>query len=660
MQTTVSEVVWGITTLPNGAATTYDIDFGDGTAHATGTVTDRSYIAVNHTYALSNPNVTVTLTVTSGGSPETATTTVQVYDRSSLSPDVAREFDVNRAIQNGLRYLWTSQSNRTTFDTNIQTSWGGYSGAPTALAVQAFQNQGYRLPNSDAEPTGIYAKYAVRRGLNYILARLGSYAIGTTPAGNNACSSGGAAPFLLPAGTECDALYQHIYVYSGYENGLAMLAFAGTGALNRTNTEVTTANTTGQTLGQILQRLANASAYGQCDSGNGRGGWYYYLNNCGSDGSVAGWELVGLLDAESAGAVVPAWVKTEWAAGALPNAINTDGSFDYQADANPASDYYVNMAKTGVGLQGMFFAGIPGNDSRVTQSLSWMTTDWGSASLSGYNCSGGTDMFNANYGCAYGMFNAFKGLKLYGVPTLPGIGYVPPAGTSIQNDDWYADEVDWLLAHQTNPTATTGGYWGTMYFSGAWGGDAPTDAAVALLILSPTALVLPDPETFSTLGLQQGSPLSTDPATNPVTNPPGTHTVTGITLSSAGAPIPSVTITFQVTSGPNAGQTGTGVTGANGQATFTYTDNGGAGTDNIQASVGALKSNVLVKNWENPSLTCDVNDDGVVSTADLLLIRGRNNQTASGPNDPYDANHDGVINVADFVYCLARRTSSTP
>ncbi len=79
-----SEVVWGITTQAN-TTSTYTINFGDGTADATGTVTDRSYIAVNHTYALSGVK-TATLTVT-GATTETATVKVNVYNggRSRLS-----------------------------------------------------------------------------------------------------------------------------------------------------------------------------------------------------------------------------------------------------------------------------------------------------------------------------------------------------------------------------------------------------------------------------------------------------------------------------------------------------------------------------------------------------------------------------------------------
>ena len=96
-----------------------------------------------------------------------------------------------------------------------------------------------------------------------------------------------------------------------------------------------------------------------------------------------------------------------------------------------------------------------------------------------------------------------------------------------------------------------------------------------------------------------GITLSPSSATNPV----GTsHTVTATVLSVAGAPIVGVTVTFTVLTGPNAGKTGTGVTNAAGQATFTYSDTGGAGVDTIQASFTDANglvhnSNIVDKTW---------------------------------------------------------------
>jgi hypothetical protein len=94
-------------------------------------------------------------------------------------------------------------------------------------------------------------------------------------------------------------------------------------------------------------------------------------------------------------------------------------------------------------------------------------------------------------------------------------------------------------------------------------------------------------------------------ATNPVGS---SHTVTATVLDNAGAPLVGVTVTFKVTSGPNVGQTGTCVTNSAGQCTFTYSDTGGAGTDNIVATftdaTGTLhSSNIVTKTWQTTITT---------------------------------------------------------
>jgi hypothetical protein len=85
------------------------------------------------------------------------------------------------------------------------------------------------------------------------------------------------------------------------------------------------------------------------------------------------------------------------------------------------------------------------------------------------------------------------------------------------------------------------------------------------------------------------------------TNPTGTtHTVTA-TVAEGGTPASSKLVTFLVTAGPHAGTTGTGVTNASGEATFTYTGVN-AGTDSIKASYvgpqGTVQdSNTVTKIW---------------------------------------------------------------
>ncbi len=81
------------------------------------------------------------------------------------------------------------------------------------------------------------------------------------------------------------------------------------------------------------------------------------------------------------------------------------------------------------------------------------------------------------------------------------------------------------------------------------------------------------------------------------TNDVGTsHTVTAKVTDVLGNPISGMLVTFSVISGPNAGATGTGTTDANGEATFTYSDTGGAGTDTIEASFVNQQQQTVVSN----------------------------------------------------------------
>jgi Bacterial Ig-like domain (group 1) len=81
---------------------------------------------------------------------------------------------------------------------------------------------------------------------------------------------------------------------------------------------------------------------------------------------------------------------------------------------------------------------------------------------------------------------------------------------------------------------------------------------------------------------------------------PATETAT--LLDGSGAGIPNATVNFTVTSGPDAGMTGTGVTNSGGQAAFTYT--GTQGEDVVTAgvtSVGTFHSNAARIFWANHS-----------------------------------------------------------
>jgi hypothetical protein len=79
-----------------------------------------------------------------------------------------------------------------------------------------------------------------------------------------------------------------------------------------------------------------------------------------------------------------------------------------------------------------------------------------------------------------------------------------------------------------------------------------------------------------------------------------TATVTATFTNSCGQPLSNVAVSFAATAGPNAGLTGSGVTDANGQATFTYSS-AKVGTDTWHASVtnlaGTIASNPVTVTW---------------------------------------------------------------
>jgi len=650
-------VVWGNTTQPNGTPFTLDCGNGVSTSPAGGVV-DRSYITFTCNYAVA-ASFTATLTV----GAEVASTTIGVVDPATADPFDLRAAKINMAIEDGLRFLYFAQFNRAASFLTNQTTWNSVTTANNpnafgALAVLAIQNHGHAV---NGPATDIFQP-VVQRGLNYIFDRLVQRNMDPCdedpgPGVSNPCinvpapvnialqatpgNDGYATPILAAA------------IAAAASAAPARLVDAGLGAQNA-------GFVAGRTYAEILQRITNAIAWGQSDALNGKGGWSYSLQaGSSSDGSTMGWGLLGFIDSQAAGATIPAFSKPDFA-GVLSRQLNNDGTIDYQVDNNPAGTG--SMTKVGIALQGLAFTGVPAADARVTASKNYITQNWTNqvGAEDGFTCQAGSPSVR-NKGCGYAMFNIFKGLKAYGITTLPGIGR--PAGPgAIPADDWYADYVDNLLTNQHLPTDPTRGEWSqaaapTMGWS-CCESNTIGITALAELILSPVAFVLPDPILFSTVGL------SPDNATNPV----GTdHTVTAFAQSSNHDPIPGATISFSVLAGSvNAGAGGTCipagcVTGPDGKVNFTYHDTNGAGTDTIQAFIGQLGSNKVTKTWQNAGAArCDANADGVISPADLIIIRNANGQVAAGGSDPRDGNGDGQINVLDFRYCQIRMTAQVP
>jgi hypothetical protein len=163
-----------------------------------------------------------------------------------------------------------------------------------------------------------------------------------------------------------------------------------------------------------------------------------------------------------------------------------------------------------------------------------------------------------------------------------------------------ADLSGWdCSSHSDYPT------WATDWLPFAISADAPTKNYCANDI-ETSLQVCGEPYILVSGG---GVTVKSDIALSPpsATNPVGTsHTVTA-TVTKGTSPEAGKTVTFSITSGPNAGKTGTGETNAIGQATFTYTDTGGAGTDTIVDSftndAGAVEETPATKTWEGTTGT---------------------------------------------------------
>jgi hypothetical protein len=142
------EVVWGITTLPNGTA--YTLNYGDGSAVQAGNVTDRSYIAFNHTYAISG-TFTVTLTV----GAESATAKVQVFNQALLSAADLRGLKINKAIEDGCATCGRrSRTGPRSTRTRRRRGTRAIPRVGTSFAVLAFENHNYKLPTTPSPATG--------------------------------------------------------------------------------------------------------------------------------------------------------------------------------------------------------------------------------------------------------------------------------------------------------------------------------------------------------------------------------------------------------------------------------------------------------------------------------------------------------------------------
>lgn len=162
-----------------------------------------------------------------------------------------------------------------------------------------------------------------------------------------------------------------------------------------------------------------------------------------------------------------------------------------------------------------------------------------------------------------------------------------------------------------------------------------------------------------------------DASPNTDENPGHTeHTVTAKVTDEAVA-IAGVSVRFEVIAGPNAGETGTAATNASGDATFTYTGDGGVGTDVIDAwldidgdgAVDALEpTDQVTKQWHGVTGAIELEDaDGgglVVGDVVLVTVTDHDLDTTAAP-DSVNVTVTSTTDGTGFTLLLSETGNST-
>ena len=131
------------------------------------------------------------------------------------------------------------------------------------------------------------------------------------------------------------------------------------------------------------------------------------------------------------------------------------------------------------------------------------------------------------------------------------------------------------------------------------------------------------------------------------------HTVVAM-VTSNGVAQAGVPVTFNVTAGPDLEQNATNNTVANGQATYTYTNNGTPGTDTIRAT-GLGATGTATKVWIAP----DSVGDGIPDLWRAQYFGGNGTSTNSQSCAACDADGTGQNNLFKYVAGLNPTNSAS-
>ena len=436
------------TSNQQGANFVYDWDFGDGSPHATGAVTNMYNVSATHTYVgATGTTWTGVLKVTDTNTGDNASSTYPVIMAAS---DLTS--NVNVAIDEGLWFLHINMNRYVSGPLDFgdwsssNCSFVCYNGAygVTATNLQAMEVNGHFENGPAADP---YTE-DVARGLKAMIAHLttfntaGNFTVpggcGTPPCTINPDGNGNGIATYLADGT---GQYE-------YQSGMVMDALVATG--NPAGIAVTgPANVIGKSYGTIVQDMVDQYSY--CVArGNPGGAWIYGCNG-GWDNSVSQWAAIGIIGAERGfGSVVDPNLKG-WNKVWLGNS-EAGGVFGY----NSTSPVWGPYATTPSGMVQLAMDGVGRGNAAWDTAETFIRDNFGNAP-SNSNVS-----LKAYY---YGMFSFTKAMLLHNpAGVLTPITLLKSSTSGVSPIDWYAaqttagDPTDgvarWLVGQQN-----AAGYW---------------------------------------------------------------------------------------------------------------------------------------------------------------------------------------------------------
>lgn len=433
--------------IARGDATQYRWDFGDGTPIGAWVNITNSYnLGASHLYTGAvNQTFVATLYVKNAAGEEASDTyRLRIHASSDLSKPQELDVRINMAIDEGLWYLHTTMG-RNTFGAGSPgyaqpygwwdpSGGGDYDLAADGAAVDAFQLHGSKVNGDyDNDP---YVE-TVQRGINYLLYNAYAFGIGAQTYGDPDSNGNGIGVVINYSSNLSDPRQTYI-------GGICMVAMASSGAPNRV-AAVGRENIYGRTYKDIVQDMCDFFAWGQVDSGGGRGGWRYFANYGDSDMSTAQWPPLGMLAAEqNMTCTIPPFVRSE-----LINFLtrcqylgldNDNGAFGYSYNGD-----YRNITKAAAGIICYEFLHLTPSatpaeaaakeaavlaDPCVQKAIGYIYRHW--------NDTGSSWDDTTLRGNSYGMYGVMKAFRMPNPDMLKVTEFNYTAGSQTANMfDWY-------------------------------------------------------------------------------------------------------------------------------------------------------------------------------------------------------------------------------